>query len=572
MTRRLAIAALVLLPPPLLAGPRDELLRVAPPDAALVLVVQNARDHAKAVAASPFGQWFPTTRLGKKVLGSAEWKQAAEVTGVLAALGTTPQAVLDDLLGDAVAFAYSPAPPGGRPADERAVILVRPRRPDALVKVVDKLNEVQTASGEVKAVVRREHAGAEFFERQAGGDGDGPEFYCFRGGVFAFSSSLADITAVIDRDKAAPADREPELVARMRKLGVAGAAAAVLVNPRPLDAEVKAKVAAAKPSERRFLARFAEVWAALDAAAVALDLGADLDVSLALRFRPDKVPADLKKWLVEPRVTNPAVRLIPDDALFGLAGHVTAADLIDLVTSLAPTPPGKPGLKEWVTGVVGPIVGRDRLPLVLGSLGPNWAAWAEPPGPGGLLPTPVLAVEVGGAGADQQKAEKALVQAVGFGFQTARVAYNATHPDQIELREEKDPATGLVVTSLVNEKGFPPGFRPSFALTHGHLVLAGSPDAVRRFKPPAAGPAPEKGKVTLGRLSGARTREYLDAHGPALAKFLSGLGAGDEKEIREGLADAAAVLELVESAELTAADLENGVRLGLRVKPAKPLK
>ena len=44
--------------------------------------------------------------------------------------------------------------------------------------------------------------------------------------------------------------------------------AVVLVNPRALDAEVKARVAAAKPEEKRLLERFAEVWTALDSAKI----------------------------------------------------------------------------------------------------------------------------------------------------------------------------------------------------------------------------------------------------------------------------------------------------------------
>ena len=87
--------------------------------------------------------------------------------------------------------------------------------------------------------------------------------------MFAFSSTEVDIQAVIDRDKAVPAvpDKTPELVERMKRLGIADAVGAILINPRPLDAEVKARVAAAKPDERRFL-EFSEAWAALDTASI----------------------------------------------------------------------------------------------------------------------------------------------------------------------------------------------------------------------------------------------------------------------------------------------------------------
>ncbi len=155
----------------------------------------------------------------------------------------------------------------------------------------------------------------------------------------------------------------------------------------------------------------------------------------------------------------------------------------------------------------------------------------------------------------------------------ARVAYNAGHTDQIELKEEKDAKTGAVIKSLVNEKGFPPGFRPSFALVKGYLVLATSPEAIRRFEVPAAGDAPAKGETTLARLSGARAREYLLTHGPKLAKFLADVGAaGDEPKTRETLDALAGVLELIDTAEVVARPAESGLQIAVRVKPAKPLK
>lgn len=570
MPRLAAILLALVTATPVVAGPRDELLRVAPADAALVVVVQNARDHAADLAASPFADWFPSTPLGKKLLGSPELKQLRDFgAAVLPALGTTPQAVLDDVIGDCVAFAYSPAP-AGRPDEERAVILIRPRKPELLAKIIGNLNDIQTKNDELKAVTRLAHNGEEYFTRvKPDGSAD---FYCFRGAVFAFSSSETDVKAVIDRDKAPANNGDPVLVARMKQLGVADAAAVILVNPRPLDAELTAHVAAAKPEEKRILERFAEVWRGLESAAVFVSLDKDLELGVALRFHPEKLPADLKKWFVGPREWGTPAALIPKDALFGFAGHVRASELIDLVASATPVPPGKPGVKEFIGQTLGPIIGRDNLPLVLDSLGPNWAVWAEPPAKDAVLPALVAAVEIGGDAEARAKAEKALTQAATFAFQTIRVAYNARHTDQIELREEKDEATGATVRSLVNDKGFPAGFSPSFAVVRGHLVLATTPDAIRKFRPSAADGAPKPGHVTLGRLSGTACRDYLRDHGEKLARWLAELGVGDEKALRGHLDQLGGVLELLDSAELQLRDIDRGLMLSLRVTPTKPLK
>src|SRR5438067_12590850 len=101
-----AVASLLAVPAAA-AAPRDELLRLAPPDAALVVVVQNARDHYRNLSGSPFVAWFPSTAIGQKLLDSEDLKRLRESAGMIfAQLGTTPDALVDDVLGDAVGFAY----------------------------------------------------------------------------------------------------------------------------------------------------------------------------------------------------------------------------------------------------------------------------------------------------------------------------------------------------------------------------------------------------------------------------------------------------------------------------------
>lgn len=565
MTHAAIVAIALFTAAPVQVAPRDELLRVAPPDAAILVIVQNARDHVRSLSESPFGQWFPTTAIGQQLLNSLELNQFRESGAtILSELGTTPRAILDDVLGDAVAFAYSPAP-ADRPTDERAVILVRPGQPESLAKLMDRINQVQTRGGELKAVARKEHAGAVYFERQKP-DGTA-EFYCFRGNVFAFSSSETDIKAFIDRDKTAPTRNA--IATRMTTLGVADSPAVLLINPRPLDAEVRAKVATAKPDEKRFLERFAEVWAGLEAAAVYVNLDADLEVGLALRFHAEKLPADAKRWLTGVRTTRPAELLIPSDALFGFAGHVRVVELIDLVASVAPVEMGKPGFDDWIARTLGPVIGKDKLPVVLNALGPNWAAWVEPPVKDAFLPTLVAAIEI--SGADRAKSEKALIDAVGFGFRMVAVAYNVDHPDQIEVVEEKDQKTGAVIVSLVNDKGFPAGFRPSFAVQHGYLVLATSPEAITRFTAPRPGAKPND-YATLARLSGTACREYLMTHGRKLATFLAGFGVGEEKQLAKQIATVATAMELLDAADVTIRGDDSSLKISVRIKTAKPLK
>lgn len=569
MFRRLALAAALLVgggapaaaAPP---APRDEALRLAPPDAALVLVVQNLRDHLKEVSEGPFAAWFPSSALGKQILGSQSLKGFIDgATPVLGALGLTPTELLHDIVGDAVVFAYTPAP-ASDPKGERSVILVRPRKMDALTGLIDRVNDLQKKGGEVKEVAERKHAGLAYFERQKP---DGPsDFYCVRDGVFVFSQSEAEIRAVLDRAKL-PKDKPPVLADRLAKLGATDAVVAVLVNPRPLDAELAATVKAARGDERPFLATFAEVWKATDAAALYLSLGAGAEVGVSLHFDPKKLPAGLKDWLVGPRAPSAVWASVPEGALFAAAGRVKPNDVLAALSQVVPKEGGR-GVREALEQALGPVLGKDKLPLVLDALGPDWGVWVEPPAKGTAVPVVVGAVKVDSSGPKGAEAAKALDQALEFGFQLARVAHNARHKEQLELKEEKD---GDAVIKSLSGGGFPAGMSPAFALKGGYLLLSTSPDAIRGFKPPTGEPKPG-GEVPLARFNGVAAREYLTAHGPKLARLLSDAGAGDEKSLAEQLGNLALVLEPVERVELLTRGDDTGLRLVLRVKPAKPLK
>ena len=564
----LAFAAPAFAAPP---APRDEALRLAPPDFALVFVVQNLRDHVKHVSESPFAAWFPTSPLGKYLLNSDSFKNLTDAaTPILGTLGLTPTDLLHDVIGDAAVFAYNPAP-AGDPKGERSVIILRPRKPDTLAKVIAALNDVQTRNGELKAVVEHKYAGAEYSERRKP---DSPsDFYCFRDGVFAFSQSENDIRAIIERDTGTkdraplPKDKPPELVVRMTKLGVADAVAVLLVNPRPLDAEFAAKVKTAKADEKAFLTKFTEVWAATDAAAVYLAIGKDAELGVSLHFAPEKLPANAKAWLVGERTPSALWASVPDNALLAVAGRVKANDLIDVLTLLAPME-GKTGIRETLEQTLGPIVGKDKLPLVLDALGPDWAVWAAPPAKGATVPVVVAAVKVQTDDVKSADASKSLIQALEYGFQVARIAYNAKHKDQIDLRKEKDG--DAVIVSLTGD-GLPSGLRPCFALKGGYLLISTSPDAIKSFKAPTTDPKPG-GEIPLARFNAASARAYLTANTEGLSKLLATAGAGDEKSLAEQLGMLAMALEPVEKVELLTRGDATGLKLMLRVKPAKPLK
>jgi hypothetical protein len=257
---------------------------------------------------------------------------------------------------------------------------------------------------------------------------------------------------------------------------------------------------------------------------------------------------------------------VPDDALAAVAVRVKTAEAVELLNTLLPDR-GRTAFDAAVKGTLAPLLGRDRLPRVLDALGPDWAVWAEPPSAGvGPLPVVVGAVRFRTDGPKGAEVGRAVERAVGFGFEAARVSYNAKHADQIELEEEATPDARI--TSLAGPKAFPAGVRPAFAVKGGFLLLATHPDAIRRFRPPSDVAPAVNGEAVVARLSGTAVRGYLREHAAALA----GIVGGDAAETERNLAQLATLLEPVDRAEVVVRGTETGLRLAVRVRTVRPLK
>src|SRR2546430_7288658 len=125
-------AALILVVPVRAASPRDELLRLVPEDVAFCLLVEDLRDHAAAFLRSPFHEQFAASPFAASLLASPELHKLAEVAGVLRRhLQIDVNQLRDDVLGDAIVFAYRPGPPG-QPEREQGLFLLYARDPRQL--------------------------------------------------------------------------------------------------------------------------------------------------------------------------------------------------------------------------------------------------------------------------------------------------------------------------------------------------------------------------------------------------------------------------------------------------------
>ncbi|HEY2784463.1 MAG TPA: hypothetical protein VGJ05_05755 [Fimbriiglobus sp.] len=541
--------------------PAETLLKLVPDDAAVCVVVRDLRGHSTRLAESPFAAWFARSPLGRQLGGDDGLKKLADaqkfLTGVF---GISAEQLRDDVLGDAVVFAFTPGP-ADRPQADRSLLLIKPRTPAVLAVLLAKIDAAQLAAGELTAVTTRTHNGATYSRREK--KAGGAEYHALVNGIFAFSGDESTVTGVLDRI-ASPNATSPAAVS-LARLNADQSLLAVWLNPRAFDAAFAAKAAAATdPKDRHGIETVAAIWKGVSDAAVLVNLADDLTVTLAARFDPAALPPSVRPFLLPTAGRSTLAAVVPQGAVLSILGRTKADTLLTLADTL--TPPGQtPRPKDHIERDLGPVVGKDKLPAVLEALGPDWGFWAVAPEPDiGWAPEWTLAVKVGAA-----KPGRALLSAADTAAQLIRVGYNQAHADQIEIREET--RDGTIVKSLANPEKFPVGFNPAYALKGGFFVVASSPAVVGKFRAPSEAAIPADADAII-HLSAARLREYLTRHKEPVAAFLAENQGLKLVDVRAELDRAIAILEPFDAADVLLTGKNDVTRLTLRLKTVKPLK
>src|SRR5262249_52743205 len=146
--------------------PADTLLKLVPADTAVAVVVRDLRGHTTRLAESPFAAWFAKSPLGKHLGGDDGLKKLVETQNLLSRrLGGAAEQLRDDILGDAVVFAFTPGPPG-KPEADRSLLLIKPKTPAVLAGLLAKIDQAQLTSGELTIVTSRSHAGKSYTRRE----------------------------------------------------------------------------------------------------------------------------------------------------------------------------------------------------------------------------------------------------------------------------------------------------------------------------------------------------------------------------------------------------------------------
>jgi hypothetical protein len=467
------------------------------------LVVGDLREYSQKVRSS---EWYKAVRaspLVRQMADTPESKRFAELEGkVRRHLHVGFDRLRDDILGDAVVFAYRPGPPG-KPQGEQGVVLVWARDPRLLGRVIDLLN------GDVRLAPRR-HRGAKYY-RRAERNGK-VNYYYHNGPVLAFSSQEALIREVIGRSleqrSRAMGKAGGTVFEQLRRLGADKALLALWFNPRAFDAHLEHHVKAAQGPEAFVLGRLLGYWKAMEGAALAVSVHKDVEVNLAVRAHTDRLPPAARRFFEEASKASELWGRFPADALVATAGCIDAAAFSEFLGDFVPAPARKAGLAGLNRGLQG--IGLDLERDILPALGPDLGfSLTAPADKKVLIPSATWALRVRPGPNPKKPVDQFLVN----GLNSLAFLAVLTGPHGIRLRSATQDK---VEVKYLDSKDFPPGFQPAYALKDGYLLLTSSPEAVRTFVKRAAGggvgrPAPSApaADVPLLRVSLRAWAQFL---------------------------------------------------------------
>jgi hypothetical protein len=550
-------------------APSADLLRLVPPDMGFCVLVQDLHGHAERFLASPFMEHFRQSRLGKTLLSAPEAAKLEQVRSFLeTALGVDWPRVRDEILGDAIVVAYRPGPPIGR--EEAGLFLVRARNVDLLNQLVQRLNDIQQDSGELKELVALKHQNVSYFCRV---EAKGKAFYYLNGAVLAFSHQETAIRQVIDLDRNATVAATVPLARELDILGANDALVALWINPRVFEPEIERSCKRVEGAEAAVRKAVLSYWKALDAAALLVHLRkSDLELMLTFRISEARLPSAARKLMERGPRASELWQCFPEGAILTVAGRFEPAAWNEFVTGLL-NEDARLALRRAVDRGAGAALGKDVGREVLPYIGPDWGfcVAAAPAAEKAWFPQVTWALRVR-QGDQQPSVDRTLLNGLNTLATLAVFAYNSSHEDHLSLKVVFDGP--VEIRHLIGEKAFPPGLEPAFAYKNGYLLVASSPEAVRSFGKPGPAPAAldSAGETPLLRLSFTALGQLLKDRQDVLTSYLaekSGLPLEEMTRRINKLRDAIALFDHVALTHRSAADQHS---LILHIRTTQPLQ
>jgi hypothetical protein len=519
----------------------------------LCLVVQDVREHFRNKNENSFSARMLQLPLLHGKLESPEFKHLLEMKDkALRDLQITPEQLRDDLLGDAIVFAYKQ----GAKEQDQGMFLVWARDKALLTQVVDRFNDLQKKSGELKDLRSLTHKTRSYHHRiKVKGDLTSDEFYFIRDNVLALSAQEQLIKAAIDRDVAEPPaqKKSPFWSAMQSQLGLGKSLSALMVNPRVFDAQLKAREESAKGDDQAFMKEFRKYWDAFDGLGIGVDVGEGFELDLAVSVRTGSLPQPGRRFFAEFGKPSALWKVIPNDALFAMSSRIDPNLMGEFFTSFCDRARMKQ-IDEAISN--GPF--RDKVDSFKKGLGPDWGFWVAAPAlKKSWFPQAALAIKTQ-EGPDGAAAEEAAREAVIFLVTMAQIAGK----DQLQAHTLKQDKTQIKY--LTSAKRFPPGVQPAFASKDGYLIFASAPEVIQQFVLLKV-PAGDDAESPLLRISARGWREFLGAHKSEIVEFVSKKMDLPAKDAETRIDAAAENLKPFDRLELLARSKPNQATLVIRL-------
>jgi hypothetical protein len=228
-------------------------------------------------------------------------------------------------------------------------------------------------------------------------------------------------------------------------------------------------------------------------------------------------------------------------------------------------------LHEELNRKFGAPLGKDFVKEVLPFVGPDWGVCvvAPPADDKNWFPHGFLAVRVS-AGNPMAPVDQKLLDVLNSFALLVVVNHNQAHTKTMSLKDVV--LDKRQIKYLDGEGAFPPGLRPAFALVDSHLLVASSPEVIRRFGT-TLGPAPASGApVPLLRISVKAWREFLKQRREPVVAFLAEKNELPQAEVAARLDKVLAALEFIDRVEVRQKTDAGQVIVSLTVTPNKPLR
>jgi hypothetical protein len=515
--------------------PTDALLRLVPPDVAVVVTIDNLRDQTNTFLKSRLADNLRRLPAVKAWLASEKYQHFERSRAQIETmLGTNLTDVRDELVGDAVVLALRLPPDAPADASQaKGILLVQARDPALLGRLIRVVNTIQQESGELAGVAQRQRNGTTYHVREFPAAANRPpEWYvAYSDGTFAFSNSEALIQSVIDRKARGQDDKDGAKAGPKVDPGLGGltrlkavqsklperALARLFIDPRQFERLLAGAPRPSKPSEARITATLERYLAAVDYAGAALTWNDESIVIHSVEtLNPSLLDPWLRHWAGDTRRVDPTLARVPPSALAVASGHVDALAFFDAIAQIVPLE-DQPKLTNIETMVTGLMLGHDLRSKVLPGVGPGAIAYLDAPSDmeeqGGALgrpPTPaapegwpfppVMAISLGGDSGPEASAN--LAAAVENGIRTVLAVVAM---DEKRAQGQSRIANRVVAGTTVTTLRPPVPFAYAVDRVRARLILSHSPGAIVRYLESSTDP---KAGERFGRL---RAAAFADA-------------------------------------------------------------